>query len=170
MRILSFLRLLQVPGCCCIPEGILPVDGFRLDRYLGIWFEIARLEHSFERGLTRVTAEYRLRGDGGVSVTNRGWSSSQNRWKEAVGRAYPVKGPDQGYFRVSFFGPFYGAYIVIDLDHEDYQHALVCGPDRSYLWLLARTPEMRVDVRDAVVAKAAALGFETNKLFYVRHD
>ena len=156
-------------GCVGIPDAVSPVTGFQLERYLGKWYEIARLDHSFERGLTRVTADYSLRSDGGVKVLNRGYSASEKAWKEAEGKAYFVKTADQGYLKVSFFGPFYGSYIVVELDHESYEYALVCGPNRSYLWILARAPELNKDVKEKLVTKAAALGFDTDKLIWVDH-
>ncbi|HSB07373.1 MAG TPA: lipocalin family protein [Thermodesulfobacteriota bacterium] len=170
MNKLSILLAMFITGCTGIPEGVKPVDNFKLEKYLGKWYEIARLDHSFERGLTRVTANYSLREDGGLRVINRGYSAKENKWKEAEGKAYFVKGSDQGYLKVSFFGPFYGAYIVFELDHENYQYSLVSGPDKSYLWLLARGPEIREDVRDILIAKAKSLGFDTGKLIYVDQD
>jgi len=161
--------IVLLTGCAGIPEGIKPVDHFQIERYLGKWYEIARLDHSFERGLNRVTADYRLRDDGGVRVLNRGYSVKENRWKEAEGKAYFVKGPDQGHMKVSFFGPFYGSYIVFELDHENYQYSLVCGPDKSYLWLLARSPNIEANTKDILISKAAALGFDTSKLILVDH-
>jgi len=168
-KILLFLVCL-LTGCTGIPENVQPVDNFKLEKYLGKWYEIARLDHSFERGLSRVTAEYSLRPDGGVRVINRGYSAKDNKWKEAVGKAYFVKGMDQGFLKVSFFGPFYGSYVVFVLDHENYQYALVCGPDKSYLWLLARSPKINEDTKNDLIAKAKAAGFETDKLIYVNHD
>jgi len=162
----SFLIL---TGCVGIPKGIKPVTDFKVEEYLGTWYEIARLDHSFERGLTRVTADYSLRDDGGVRVVNRGYSEKEKRWKEVEGKAFFVRGPDQGHLKVSFFGPFYGSYVVFELDHEKYRHALVCGPDKSYLWILARSPEITDDLRDRLVEKASALGFDTAKLIFVEH-
>jgi apolipoprotein D and lipocalin family protein len=161
--------LLFFTGCVGIPENVKPVANFNLEKYLGEWYEIARLDHSFERGLTRVTANYSLRDDGGVRVLNRGYSEKEKKWKEAEGKSYFVQGTDQGYFKVSFFGPFYGSYIVFELDHENYQYSLVCGPDKSYLWILARNPEINKDLKDTLLAKAATLGFETSKLIFVDH-
>jgi apolipoprotein D and lipocalin family protein len=106
-RILSLL-LLFLNGCVGIPENVTPVSNFNIEKYVGKWFEIARLDHSFERGLTRVTADYSLREDGGVRVLNRGYSEKEAKWKEVKGKAYFVNKPDQGYLKVSFFGPFYG--------------------------------------------------------------
>ncbi len=169
MRKVAIAFLLLATGCAGIPENVKPVDQFRLERYLGRWYEIARLDHSFERGLSRVTADYSLRDDGGVRVLNRGYSEKEKKWKEAEGKGYFVRGPDQGHLKVSFFGPFYGSYIVVELDREDYQYALVCGPDKSYLWLLSRGTEMKGEVRDRLIAKAAALGFDTGRLIFVDH-
>jgi apolipoprotein D and lipocalin family protein len=137
---------------------------------LGRWYEVARLDHSFERGLTRVTADYSLRDDGGVKVLNRGYFERDNKWKEVEGKAYLVNRPDQGYLKASFFGPFYGSYVVFELDHEDYQYSLVCGPDKSYLWILARKSNISDDVKSALIARAKALGFDTGKLIYANHD
>lgn len=168
-KLFPLVLILFLSACTGLPEGVKPVENFRLDRYLGTWYEIARLDHRFERGLSRISAEYSLREDGGVRVLNRGYSAEDKQWKEAEGRAYFVEGSDKGYLKVSFFWPFYGSYVVFELDHEQYQYALVSGPDKSYLWILSRTPEMRRDVRDRLVARAAALGFETDRLIYVDH-
>lgn len=164
------ILVLFLAGCVGIPENVKPIENFKLDKYLGKWYEIARLDHSFERGLNRVTADYSLRDDGGVRVLNRGYSQKENAWKEAEGKAYFVKGSDQGHLKVSFFGPFYGSYIVFELDHENYQYALVCGPKKSYLWILARSPEMKQDRKDSLIAKAAQSGFDTSKLIFVAHQ
>ncbi len=166
MKKTALLLLLFIAGCTGIPANVKPVDNFRLDRYLGKWYEIARLDHSFERGLSRVTADYSLTDDGGVRVLNRGYSAAENRWKEAEGKAYFVETPAQGYLRVSFFGPFYGSYVVFELDHTGYQYALVSGPDHSYLWILARAPRMDPVLLNGLVAKAAAAGFDTSQLIF----
>ncbi len=156
-------------GCVGVPDGVQPVENFELERYLGTWYEIARLDHSFERGLSRVTAEYSLREDGGVRVVNRGCSEKDQEWKEAEGRAYFVDRADQGHLKVSFFGPFYGSYIVFELDRDSYQYALVSGPDKSYFWILARRPEMDKELKQRLIAKAAARGFRTDELIWVAH-
>ena len=157
-------------GCSGTPEGVEPVTGFELDRYLGTWYEIARLDHRFERGLSDITATYSLREDGGVHVVNRGYKSESGEWDEAVGKAYFVGAPDVGHLKVSFFGPFYGGYNVIELDKTGYQYALVAGPDRSYLWILSRTPEMSPDSLQKLIGKADGLGFATSELIFVTHD
>lgn len=161
---------LLLAACTGMPDGVTPVGDFELDRYLGKWYEIARLDHSFERGLSRVTAEYSLREDGGVRVINRGFSADKGAWKAAEGKAYFVESEDLGYLKVSFFGPFYGSYIVFDLDSEQYQYAFVSGPDTSYLWLLARTPSVSADVLGRFTDRAAELGFDTDALILVDQD
>ena len=156
-------------GCVGVPEGMEPVSGFELDRYLGKWYEVARLDHSFERGMSRVTAEYGMREDGGVSVLNRGYIDAEGEWDEADGKAYFVGPPDVGQLKVSFFGPFYGGYNVIALDKENYGWSMIAGPDRGYLWILAREPGLAPDVREALVEQAAGLGFDTASLIWVEH-
>ena len=163
------LACLLLLGCVGRPDGVAPVTGFELPRYLGRWYEIARLDHPFERGLERVTAEYSLRDDGGVRVVNRGYSSESEEWQEAEGKAFFVGDPGEGHLKVSFFGPFYGSYIVFELDATDYQYAFVSGPSTSYLWLLARSPTVEQLVIDRFVGSAEELGFETSELIFVDH-
>ena len=167
MKPIAALMTFLFAGCVGIPENIQPIDNFKIERYLGTWYEIARFDHSFERGLTKVTATYSLRDDGGVRVMNRGYLAEKNKWKEAEGKAFFVANPDQGYLKVSFFGPFYGSYIIMDLDRDGYQYSLICGPDRSYLWILARTPTLDDAIKQRLVSKASALGFDTTQLIYV---
>lgn len=159
-----------VAGCTGVPDGVEVVEDFELDRYLGTWYEIARLDHSFERGLENVTANYSLRDDGGVAVVNRGYDIKKGQWDDARGKAYFVDAADVGRLKVSFFGPFYASYNVIELDREDYRYALVSGPDRSYLWVLARDPNLDRETVDELVGRAKALGFPTDELIYVDHS
>lgn len=170
MKILSLIVVVFLSGCVALPQNVQPVGNFKLERYLGQWYEVARLDHSFERGLTKVTADYSLRDDGGVRVLNRGYSAADQKWKEAEGKAYFVGQPDQGYLKVSFFGPFYGAYVIAELDHENYQYSLVTGPNTSYLWILSRTPTLDGATKDRLVKKASSLGFDTSKLIFVSQD
>ncbi|MDD2805729.1 MAG: lipocalin family protein [Elusimicrobiales bacterium] len=165
-RIFPLLCSLLLSGCASVPEGVATVEGFDLARYLGTWHEIARLDHSFERGLVSVTAEYSLRTDGGVKVLNRGFDQAKNKWKEAEGRAYFTGSPSSGRLKVSFFRPFYGGYNIVELDKEAYSYSLVAGPDRSYLWILGRSPELPPAVLERLLARAQELGFDTSKLIY----
>jgi len=167
--ILTALALCLV-SCSGVPEGARPVQGFSLDEYLGKWYEIARLDHSFERGLSHVTAEYSMRDDGGVRVINRGFKTASNKWKEAEGKAYFVDDTSTGKLKVSFFGPFYGAYNVIALDKEAYQWSLVVGPDTGYLWILSRTPVLDQVIVDQLLSQAKSLGFNTEDLIFVDQE
>ncbi len=167
---LAVILSVTLSGCLGMPDSIRPVTPFQLDNYLGKWYEIARLDHPFERGLSRVTAEYRLRSDGGVSVTNRGYSEKTQKWKQSQGKAYFVNTPDQGYLKVSFFGPFYGSYVIFELDREDYQYAFVSGPDTDYLWLLSRTPTVEADVMQRFIALSQEKGFDTTQIITVQHE
>lgn len=160
--------LALLAACTGTPEGVEVVDDFELEPYLGTWYEIARLDHRFERGLSNVTANYSLRDDGGVAVVNRGYRADKGEWDEANGKAYFVGEPNVGRLKVSFFGPFYGGYNVVAVDPASY--SLVVGPDRSYLWILSRTPSLDDAVLSELVAKAEALGFATDELIYVEHD
>jgi len=157
-------------GCLGMPESVKPVSGFELNNYLGKWYEVARLDHSFEKGLSQVTAEYSVRNDGGVSVLNRGYSEDKKKWKEAEGKAYFVNSPTDGYLKVSFFGPFYGSYVVFELDSENYSYAFVSGPNTDYLWLLSRTPSVAPEVIEKFVRMSKERGFDTNQLIYVQQE
>lgn len=169
-KILLMMTAFILCGCMGIPKNVSPVKEFDIDKYMGKWYEIVRLDHSFERGLDQVTAEYSLKEDGGVRVINRGFSKEKNKWNEAQGKAYFVKESNQGYLKVSFFGPFYGSYIIFELDKENYQYAFVCGPNTSYLWLLSRTPTIDKALLTDFIDKAKELGFDTEKLIYVNHQ
>ena len=169
MKKMLLLLAFLLAGCTGKPDNITPVNNFDASRYLGKWYEIARLDHSFERGLSNVTADYSMREDGGIKVLNRGFNAEKGEWKDAEGKAYFVDKPDIGYLKVSFYGPFYGSYIVFDLA-PDYSTSLVSGPDKSYLWLLSRTPQLDPATQKRLVDKAQALGFDTSKLIYVNQE
>jgi apolipoprotein D and lipocalin family protein len=169
-RLLGAVLSLLLGGCLGMPEGVAPVQGFELNRYLGTWYEIARLDHSFERGLSQVTAQYSLRDDGGVKVINRGYDAAKAQWKEAEGKAYFVRDADEGYLKVSFFGPFYGSYVVFELDQENYRYAFVSSHNHSYLWLLSRTPTIPDELRARFVDTAHRLGFPSDELIFVQQD
>lgn len=159
-------------GGCAVapPSGVTPITGFELDRYLGKWYEIARLDHSFERGLSDVSATYSPRDDGGIRVLNRGYDERAGIWKDAEGRAYFIGEPTVGSLKVSFFGPFYGGYHIIALDKENYSWAMIGGPSRDYLWILARTRQLPPAVLEKLLRQAKALGFATDQLILVRQD
>lgn len=151
------------------PAGVEAVSPFDLQRYQGRWYEIARLDHSFERGLNNVTATYTPQSDGSVQVLNRGYSAEKGQWKEAIGKAWFTGAPTTGSLKVSFFGPFYGGYHVVSLDN-DYRWALVVGADLDYAWILAREKTLATDTKTALLSRAKALGIDTEALIWVSHD
>lgn len=148
------------------PTGITPVTGFDVQRYGGKWYELARLDNRFEKGLTDVSATYTPQPNGSVKVLNRGYSPQEARWEEAEGKALFNGDPKIASLKVSFFGPFYGGYHVIALDPQ-YQWAMVAGSDHSYLWILARQRYLPEDVTTRLRQQAHQLGFDTSKLILV---
>lgn len=158
--------LLVLTACTSKPDGIEPVKDFELDRYLGTWYEIRRLDQPFEKGLSQVTAEYTLRDDGGVNVINRGYNAETNEWKTANGKAYFVGDKSEAFLKVAFFGPFFASYIVFDTDYDNY--AYVTGPDKTYLWLLSRSPVVNDDVIDRFLNIAEEKGYKTDQLINVQ--
>lgn len=164
---LFLLSSILLTGCLGTPQGVEPIDDFEVKRYLGKWYEIARLDHSFERGLSKVSAEYSLRQDGGIRVINRGVSKNDNEWKNAEGKAYFVNDNNQGHLKVSFFGPFYSSYVIFELDKTGYEYAFVSGYNNSYLWLLARKPKVDKTIIDHFISQSKELGFKTDGLIFV---
>ena len=141
------------------------VSDFDLSRYLGVWYEIARFDHSFERDLSNVMAEYLLRDDGMVEVINSGWK--KGKYKVANGKArQPDPDTDPAHLEVSFFMFFYSDYNVMMLD-EDYKVALVGSRSPEYLWILARTPDMNDEILGAMLEEAERRGYDTGKLIWV---
>ena len=141
------------------------VNSFDLSRYLGEWYEIARYDHSFERGMDNTTAQYILQDDGKVIVLNTGWKNG--KFKLAEGKAkYPDPEDDPGALRVSFFLFFYSDYNVMMVD-ENYQISLVGSKAEKYLWILSRTPVPDPDLLDMVLAEAKDRGYDTSKLIWV---
>ncbi len=175
MKKLWLVTLLLLNNCMGIPDNVTIVDGVNAEQYLGTWYEIARLDHSFERGLDNVTAHYALQNDGSIKVINRGYDRKNEKWKSAEGKAYFIDAPNAdktytGKLKVSFFGPFYGAYNIIALDKVYYNYVMVCGPNKDYLWVLSRTPELAYPIKQELVSQAKALGFATDKLIYVNQN
>ncbi len=174
-RYLLISACFLLSSCMGVPDNVKVIESFDANQYLGTWYEIARLDHSFERGLDNVTATYSLREDGGIKVINRGFNTETKKWKEAEGKAYfvdPINADKThtGKLKVSFFGPFYGAYNIIELDKPYYNYVMICGPDKSYFWILSRTPQLSYPIKQHLIAQAKALGFATDKLIYVNQS
>ncbi|WP_290337062.1 lipocalin family protein [Ferruginibacter paludis] len=164
--------ILIVPSmfsCSTIPKGAQPVQHFNKDKYLGKWYEIARMDFRFEKNMINTTAEYSLRTDGKIKVVNRGFDTTKAKNKTATGKAKFRASSDVGALKVSFFGPFYAAYNVIALD-ENYQYALVAGKNLKYLWLLSREKTMPENIKKDYLQKAQALGYKTADLVWVKQD
>ncbi|WP_339691026.1 lipocalin family protein [uncultured Pseudoalteromonas sp.] len=157
-------------GCTGMPDKVAPVSPFSIEQYQGKWYEIARLDHSFERGLDNITANYTINDDGSVTVLNRGFNSEENKWCEAQGTAKFVDSNDVGHLKVSFFGPFYSSYIVFKLDQQNYQYAYVSGYNNDYLWLLSRTPTVSEQRLADFKVLAQQKGFDTDNLIMVKQN
>lgn len=162
----TILATLLLCSCTGIPDGVTPVAQVDIPRYMGKWYEIARLDHSFERGLEQVSAHYTLQPDGTIRVVNRGFDAEEHEWREAIGKAKPNGKPGEGRLKVSFWGPFYGAYNILELGDE-YDYAVICGPNRDYLWILARTPTLPEPLLKAIEQRLKAQGFATGALIRV---
>jgi len=162
--------IILLPACSTtLAPDVVSVSNFDADRYLGKWYEIARIENRFEKGLSNVTAEYSLREDGNINVLNRGFDEDDQEWEDAKGKAFFVGDTDQGHLKVSFFGPFYGPYIVFELD-QNYRYSFVTNNDKKYLWLLSRTPTISDELKSKFNNKINEMGFKTEKLIWVEQS
>ena len=139
-----------------------------LNKYLGTWYEIARYNHRFERGLVGVTANYSIRKDGKIKVLNSGYKKSlDGKFSQATGKAFvPDPELDPGKLKVSFFWNFYGDYFVLDLD-ENYQWAIVGSSSDKYLWILSRTPQLELDIYNELTDKIKSRGYDVSQLIKV---
>jgi apolipoprotein D and lipocalin family protein len=157
------------PGSCAtIPEGAVAVKPFNKEKYLGKWYEIARLDFKFERNLNNTTANYSLNSNGTIKVDNQGFDYIKKVWKQAIGKAKPAGDPNEAKLKVSFFGPFYSGYNVIALDDE-YKYALVAGKNLKYLWILSRETTVPENIKQKYLKIAQELGYNTSALIWVEH-
>lgn len=155
------LRLLGGRSKLTVDNSV--VTDFDLNRFLGSWYEVARFDHRFERGMDRTKATYVLREDGKVNVLNTGLKNGKN--SEAKGIAKLTDTPSL--LRVSFWGPFYSDYRIMLVD-EDYRYALVGSGSDDYLWILSRTPQISEEVKNILLSEARKRGYDTNKLIWVK--
>jgi len=160
---------LTLNSCGTIPKGTVAVKPFDREKYLGKWYEIARLDFRFEKGLSNVTATYSIRDNGLINVDNKGFDDKKGIWKESVGQAKFAGATDEAKLKVSFFGPFYAPYNVIAID-ENYQYALVAGKNLDYLWILSKTPTILPAIRTDFLKQAQSLGYDVHKLVWTKHD
>jgi len=160
---------MSIFSCKSIPNGVEAVKKFDKNRYLGKWYEIARIDFKFERDLNNTTAEYSSLKNGKIRVVNRGYNYKKNEWKKAIGKAKFVHEPDEAMLKVSFFGPFYAGYNVIRLDN-DYNYALIAGRNFNYLWILSRTTSIPNTIKEEYLNFASKVGFDTSRLTWVVHN
>lgn len=152
-----------------IPEKATAVNNFDKAKYLGKWYEIARLDFKYEKGLNNVTAEYSLNDNGTIKVDNKGYEVEKEKWKQSIGKAKFVEKENIGMLKVSFFGPFYSGYNVIAVD-QDYKYALVAGESLKYMWILSRETTIPENIKTAYLKKAQEIGYKTSDLVWVKHD
>lgn len=146
------------------------ITTFDLDRYLGKWYEIARYDHAFERGLVGSMAEYTLRDDGMINVLNSGHLYTlDGKFKESTGKAKPNKNGKPGQLRVSFFGPFYSDYYILDLA-PDYSYSVVGSSSPKYLWILSRTPQLKPQAKEEILTNLQQRGYDTSKFIWVEQE
>jgi len=163
------VAVMGLSGCLTgIPGDLQAVGNFEIEEYTGTWYELYRLDHPFERGLSHVTADYTLQDDGTVRVENNG-VKEDGSVSNIVGRAEFLGDPTVGSLKVSFFGPFFSGYHIIALD-ENYGYAMVAGGNFDYLWILSRTPELDGAIVDGLIADAEASGFPVEGLIMVPQD
>jgi len=156
-------------SCASIPKGAVAVTPFVKEKYLGRWYEIARMDFKFEKGLNNTTAEYSLNANGTIRVKNQGYHFKTGKWKQAIGKAKFVGDEHTAMLKVSFFGPFYSGYNVIAID-EAYRYALVAGKNLKYLWILSRETSIPADIKEKFLRTAGQLGYKTADLLWVIHD
>lgn len=170
--------LISLALAACVFPGLLaaqnksfdnsPVPSLDLGRYLGTWYEIARFDHSFERGMENVVAEYLMGDDGKIMVINSGWKNG--KYKTAEGKArQPDPETDPAHLEVAFFMSFYSDYNVLMIDDE-YQVALVGSKSPKYLWILSRTPILSTSLLGDLVREAQTRGYDTSKLIWVDQE
>ncbi len=169
LSILTFIIMTVFFSCSSIPKGAVAIEPFAKDKYLGKWYEIARLDFKFERGLNNTTAEYSLNKNGTLKVDNKGYDAKKGEWSQAIGKAKFIKGDSIAMLKVSFFGPFYGGYNVIAIDPE-YKYALVSGSSLKYLWILSRNTSIPDVVKNKYLKIANEIGYNTSDLLWVEHN
>lgn len=167
--IAAVAAFLSLTACSItMPKGAKVVTGFNADKYLGKWYEIARFDFIHEKDMDNTTAEYSYNEDGSIKVVNRGYNYKKGKWIEAIGKAKFVDETTVGKLKVSFFSVFYSGYNIVELD-KDYKYALVVGKNTDYMWILSRTPEIPEDVKEKYLKTAASLGYDLDRLVWVKH-
>lgn len=144
------------------------VTPFDIQRYLGRWYEIARLDFKWEKNLINTTADYTLNRNGTIDVVNQGWHIKKEEWKISEGKA-KARQKNTGALKVSFFGPFFSDYNVVEITN-DYKYALIFGESTKYMWILSREKEVPSNILQMFLLKAESFGFNTEDLVWPKHD
>ncbi len=167
--LLIIIIMLGLSACTTIPDGAVAVKPFNKVKYLGKWYEIARLDFKYEKDLDNTTAEYSLNENGTIRVNNQGYNTKKGKWNQAIGKAKFVGDENIAMLKVSFFGPFYSGYNVIAIDDE-YKYVLIAGESLKYLWILSRDTTIPVEIKDKYLKIAQKVGYNTDNLIWVKHD
>lgn len=163
------IMLFSFYACSTIPKGAEAVKPFEKEKYLGTWYEMARMDFYFEKNLNNTTANYSLNSNGTIKVDNQGYNTKKEKWSQAIGKAKFVEDENTAKLKVSFFGPFYAGYNVIAID-ADYKYALVAGSSLKYLWILSREKSIPEAIKKDYLQKAEEIGYTTSNLLWIEHD
>ena len=161
--------MLGLSSCSTIPKGVIAVKPFDKAKYLGKWYEIARIDFKYERDLNNTTATYSLNNNGTIKVDNKGYNTKKEKWEQAIGKAKFTGNDDIAMLKVSFFDPFYSGYNVIAID-ADYKYALIGGASYKYLWILSRDTNIPNEIKNKYVKIAKDIGYNTSDLLWIKHD
>lgn len=152
-----------------IKSNVAVVQDFQIDRYLGEWYEIARMDFYWEKNLKNVIASYALNKDGSIRVNNQGYDMVKDKYKQNIGRAKFIRDKTEGALKVAFFGPFYSGYNVVMVD-DDYRYALVFGENLDYMWILSREKTIPEEVKQRYLDHAVQSGYAVEKLVWTIQD
>ncbi|MBP8082897.1 MAG: lipocalin family protein [Spirochaetes bacterium] len=169
LKLICLFTVVMFSACSSAYKEVEVVNNFSKEKYLGKWYEIARMDFKYEKDLNNTTAEYSAIDGNKIKVVNRGYNYKTGEWKEAVGKAKFKTTEDKGELLVSFFGPFYGAYNIVELD-PDYQYSLVMGGSETTLWILSRSKTIPSQIKEKYLTKAKELGFDVSKFIWVEHN
>lgn len=167
--LIIMISIFGLNSCASIPKNSSAVQSFDKEKYLGKWYEIARLDFKFERNLNNTTAEYSINKNGTIKVDNKGYNTIKKEWTQAIGKAKFVGPETTAMLKVSFFGPFYAGYNVIAID-EEYKYALIAGENLKYLWILSRETSIPSEIKSNYLEIAEKIGYNTSELLWVSHN
>lgn len=152
-----------------MPAGAEPLKNFEPERFMGLWYEIARMPLSYEKDMHYVTAEYSMQENGSMRVVNMGYNEKKKRWQKAIGKAVFVNETDEASMKIAFLGPFYSGYNVVDMD-EEYKYALVFGRNLDYMWILSRETTIPEEIERRFLEKANDMGYDLYRLIWTEQE